>query len=73
MACSQQILITFYEKGGGGGGGGGGASSAFQVGVPTELIQKQGDWARDVYLRYITVSEPDRLKVAQALSQLSME
>ena len=51
----------------------GGASSAFQVGVPTELIQKQGDWASDAYLRYITVSEPDRLKIAQALNQLSME
>ena len=52
----------------GGGGWGHPASSAFQVGVPTELIKKQEDyWARDAYLRYINVSEPDWLKVAQAL------
>lgn len=51
----------------------GGASSAFQAGVPTELIQTQGDWASDAYLRYITVSESDRLQVAQALTALTLQ
>ena len=31
----------------------GGATSAFEAGVQTSVIQTQGDWATDTYLRYV--------------------
>ena len=39
----------------------GGATTAFMAGVPTKVIQTQGDWATDSYLRYIKLPASERL------------
>ena len=46
----------------------GGASLAYHAGVPMRMIQIQGDWASDSYLRYIKLPHSDRLAVAQKLA-----
>ena len=44
----------------------GGASFAFSLCVPHELIQQQGDWKSDAYLRYLSKPLIQRLQVATA-------
>ena len=44
----------------------GGASFAFSLRVPHELIQQQGDWNSDAYLRYLSKPLTQRLRVATA-------
>lgn len=44
----------------------GGASFAFALRIPSELIQQQGDWHSDAYLRYLDKPLSQRLKVAFA-------
>ena len=44
----------------------GGASFAFALHLPHELIQQQGDWKSDAYLRYLDKPLTQRLKVAFA-------
>ena len=44
----------------------GGASFAFALHLPGELIQLQGDWSSDAYLRYLEKPFTQRLKVAFA-------
>ena len=44
----------------------GGASFAFALRIPSELIQQQGDWRSDAYLRYLGKPLSQRLKVAFA-------
>ncbi len=44
----------------------GGASFAFALRIPSELIQQQGDWHSDAYLRYLGKPLSQRLKVAFA-------
>ena len=44
----------------------GGASFAFALRIPSELIQQQGDWRSDAYLRYLDKPLSQRLKVAFA-------
>ena len=47
----------------------GGASFTFSLWLPKELIQKQGDWRSDVYLRYLDKLLSQRLKVAFAFKK----
>ena len=47
----------------------GGASFALECGVPSELIQAQGDWRSDVYLSYLDPSLGFRKRVAHTLGQ----
>ena len=47
----------------------GGASFALECGVPSELIQAQGDWRSDVYLSYLDPSLGFRQRVAHTLGQ----
>lgn len=42
----------------------GGASLAFKAKVPGELIQIQGDWASNAYLRYLSIPLQQRIQVA---------
>ena len=49
----------------------GGATSAFMAGVPTKVIQTQGDWASDSYLRYIKLPASERLELAEKLAEFS--
>lgn len=51
----------------------GGASAAFQAGVPLNIIQTQGDWAGDSYLRYIALPQADRLSLAESMAQFVQE
>ena len=44
----------------------GGDSFAFSLHLPAELIQQQGDWHSDAYLRYLDKPLSQRLKVAFA-------
>ena len=44
-----------------------GASWAFRARVPEELIKTQGDWASQVYLRYLEFSLSERCQVAQRM------
>ena len=44
----------------------GGASFAFALHLPGELIQLQGDWSSDAYLRHLEKPFTLRLKVAFA-------
>ena len=48
----------------------GGATSAFNAGVPSDIIQKQGDWASEAYLGYIKMSHVSRLKLAESMVDL---
>ena len=52
----------------------GGATWAFKAGVPPSLIQLQGDWKSQCYLRYIDTTLSQRLittaKMAQAIVSL---
>ena len=47
----------------------GGASFAMQCGVPSEWIKLQGDWASDVYQRYLSPAFSLRLKLADTLGK----
>ena len=47
----------------------GGSTSAFQAGVPAELIQFQGDWRSDAYKKYLTFSLNDKISVAMKMKQ----
>ena len=47
----------------------GGATFAFQAGVPGELIQLQGDWRSDAYLRYLDFSLDSKLKVSSQMAE----
>ena len=42
----------------------GGATSAFNAEVPSDMIQKQGDWVSEAYLRYIKIFHVSRLRLA---------
>ena len=44
-----------------------GATWAFKSNVPGELIKIQGDWKSDAYLRYLEISEEERLVVAKCM------
>ena len=41
----------------------GGASTAFKANIPSEFIQRQGDWRSDCYKRYIDISFDQKLKL----------
>ena len=45
----------------------GGATFAFQSGIPSELIQLQGDWKSDAYKKYLTFTLDDKLMVAEKI------
>lgn len=45
-----------------------GATWAFKSQVPGELIQTHGDWASQAYLRYIEISLPQRVQVAEQMT-----
>ena len=45
----------------------GGASSAYQSGVPIELVKALGDWRADTILIYLTMPVTIRLKTANML------
>ena len=47
----------------------GGAPFTLECGVPSELIQAQGDWRSDVYLSYLDTSLGFRQRVAHTLGQ----
>ena len=47
----------------------GGSTSAFQAGVPAELIQFQEDWRSDAYKKYLTFSLNDKVSVAMKMKQ----
>ena len=49
----------------------GGATTAFMAGVPLSVIQLQGDWATDSYLRYIKLPAAERLELAEKLADFS--
>jgi len=51
----------------------GGASLAFRAKVPGELIQVQGDWASDAYLRYLSIPLDQRIQVAGQVRDLVCE
>ncbi len=46
----------------------GGATLAFQAGIPSELIQLQGDWKSEAYKKYLTFSINDKVQVAQRMT-----
>ena len=46
----------------------GGATFAFRSGVPGELIQLQGDWRSDAYLRYLDFSLDSKLAVSSKMA-----
>ncbi len=41
----------------------GGATTAFKANIPSEFIQRQGDWRSDCYKRYIDISFDQKLKL----------
>ena len=45
----------------------GGATWAFQCGVPSELIQVQGDWKNDAYKLYLRYGLNDKLQVSSKM------
>lgn len=47
----------------------GGATWAFKSQVPTRLIQVQGDWASQCYMRYLDLSLEQRLLVSKQMSE----
>lgn len=46
----------------------GGASFAFACGVPSELIQLQGDWKSDAYLVYLHMSDAQKYQAVRAMA-----
>jgi hypothetical protein len=48
----------------------GGATSAFQAGIPGELIQLHGDWSSDAYKRYLHIPLSSKLAVTNKLNKL---
>ena len=50
-------------------GAGGGASFALECGLPTEVIQAQGDWASNAYQLYVTPTLRLRRKLATVLRE----
>lgn len=48
----------------------GGATFAFRAGVPGELIQMQGDWKSEAYLRYLDFSLESKLQVTTRMAQV---
>ena len=47
----------------------GGSTWAFESGVPSDLIQFQGDWRSDAYKKYLTFSLHDKVQVAMKMKQ----
>ncbi|MES9902602.1 MAG: hypothetical protein ABW168_07955 [Sedimenticola sp.] len=47
----------------------GGTTLAFRAGVPSELIQLQGDWRSDVYKKYLAFSLTDKVQVANMMDK----
>lgn len=47
----------------------GGASFAFKAGVPSELIQLQGDWSSDAYKLYLQYSDEDKTRVTHLMTK----
>ena len=51
----------------------GGATFAFKAGVAGELIQMQGDWKSDAYLRYLDFSLNSKLQVGFSMRDLILD
>ena len=51
----------------------GGSTTSFQAGVPSDLIQFQGDWRSDAYKKYLTFSLNDKVSVAMKMKQHILE
>lgn len=47
----------------------GGATFAFACRVPSELIQRQGDWRSDAYLAYLEMSEEQKKLTSEAMAK----
>lgn len=47
----------------------GGATWAFKSQVPTSLIQVQGDWSSQCYMRYLDITLDQRLLVSKCMSE----
>ena len=47
----------------------GGATFAFACEVPSELIQRQGDWHSDAYLAYLEMTEEQKQLASKAMAQ----
>ena len=47
----------------------GGSTWAFESGVPSDLIQFQGDWQSDAYKKYLTFSLHDKVQVGMKRKQ----
>ena len=47
----------------------GGATFAFSCSVPSELIQRQGDWHSDAYLVYLEMSDAQKLQASETMAR----